>query len=660
MHDASQTAHANVDEAQALLASARICLEERRYAQALELARLALNHDAQCGAAMHLVGLAYLRLQEGTSALKWLEIAVASSPQDALIQWQLGLALEKNARRELAIKHFNAAQALTVQGAREGRPSYRLQDLIKETILCLGVHVKGRGAVLLSSSGLELDWLIDLRKVFMHRPTLMLMAADFWARFKGHTNFQLACLESASIPLMTCIMLTAPAGRHLNGFIVRKERKPHGLGNVVEGDILDMPIVLIDDILNSGKSLEKARLVAEKASVEVLSAYVVVDYSSGAGVAWRNAHRVNVASMFGLGDFALVRNETTIDTAAKYRCIWRAGIQGGDPFHIVPKSAPLYCDGHVYKGADIGKMQAFDAETGALTWEYAVTGATPRKGIWSTPVVDGVRLYFGAYNGVVYCLDRRTGQEIWTNSLGDWVGASPLVVAKHNLLYIGVEMARPWSKGSMVALDMDSGEKVWEVFTKNYQHGSAGYCRKHDLLIWPSADHVTLGMSPRTGEVMWSFATQRSVKGSVAVDEARGLAAFASFDKSIYVIDAATGALLLKHATDEICYTTPLFVDGRLFCGSGDKHLYVFDVKERRLIKKIPMHARVYGAPCLVDGVVMVGANNGRLMAIDPQTLAASPVLQMPDAVTNAVAHDGARIFVATCMNDLYAFERVA
>jgi outer membrane protein assembly factor BamB len=50
-------------------------------------------------------------------------------------------------------------------------------------------------------------------------------------------------------------------------------------------------------------------------------------------------------------------------------------VPGGIPFHIVPKSAPLPVGSVILRGCDVAKMQAFDAETGLVMWEYQVTGA---------------------------------------------------------------------------------------------------------------------------------------------------------------------------------------------------------------------------------------------------------------------------------------------
>jgi hypothetical protein len=59
---------------------------------------------------------------------------------------------------------------------------------------------------------------------------------------------------------------------------------------------------------------------------------------------------------------------------------------------------------------------------------------------------------------------------------------------------------------------------------------------------------------------------------------------------------------------------------------------------------------------------VLFGTSGGKVMEIDALTLETKGVLQLPDAVTNAVvaSADGRHIYVSTYMNDLYAFERLA
>ena len=531
-------------------------------------------------------------------------------------------------------------------------------QVLRQTIARLALRDRADRPI--SSQGGALEWLIDLRPVFLRRDALAMLADLFWARMETAGPFQLAAVETAGVPLLAAILLRAPQSRgEVNAVIVRKDRKTTGMGNLVEGVLTEEPFVLVDDILNSGASAEKACVALEALGRRVARVFVVIDYASTRGLAWRRRRGVEVESLFALEEFGLKLHVNPPPPPQRYRLLWRTDVPGGYPFYVVPKSAPLLVGETIYRGCDAGKMHAFDARTGAIRWEHVATGASPQKGVWSSPAVHDGRLYYGAYNGVLYALDAATGQEIWTQPCCEWIGSSPLLVPEHGLLFIGLEYARPWAQGGFAAFDMMSGAKVWEQPLQRFQHGSAAYWRGGDLVICGSSDHEVVAVRPRTGEAVWKFPTRRSVKYAPALDEANGLAAFASFDKSIYLVDAATGAKLGEWETGDICYTTPLFANGRIFCGSGDKHLYVIDVASRTLVAKLYFGARIYASPILVDGRVVFGANDGRVTEMDAQTLEVVGQFQLSDAVCNAVVVDTkrSRIICSSSMNELCALE---
>lgn len=542
-----------------------------------------------------------------------------------------------------------------------GQAAEQRLDRLREVIQSVGIETGPEPKV--SSSGKPLDWLIDLRPALLRRDVLLDVAAAFWHRFSHEKPFQIGGMETAAIPLLVAIVMAAPpAHAALNAFIIRKERKATGMGRLIEGTVSDLPIVLVDDIVNSGKSAERARLVLDQAGRRIATLFTVVDFGSARGMAWRKEHRIATASLFTLRDFDLALKPPAPELEQRYRKLWHTAVPGGYPFHVVPKSAPVLVEDRLFRGSDAGRMQAFDASSGAVLWEHRAQGAAPRKGIWSTPAIHDGRLYYGAYNGVAYALDTATGRELWSQSCCEWIGSSPLVVPRHDLLVIGLEYERPWARGSLTALDLATGAKRWEKLTKNLQHGSAAYWAAGDLLVWGTADHQMVGLDAATGNVRWVFETRRSVKLAPRIDEERAQVAFASFDKSIYLLDVTTGAKRGEWQTDEICYTTPLFVGNKLFCGSGDRHLYVIDVDRRTILAKINLGARVYATPVLAGDRVLVGTCGGKVMEIGVATLEIEAMVSLPDAVTNPVqvTADGRRIFVSTAMNDLYCFERLA
>jgi orotate phosphoribosyltransferase len=118
------------------------------------------------------------------------------------------------------------------------------------------------GETIISSKGGLQNWLIDLRRAFLDAQTLEAIADVFWDLYSDEPPFQVAAMETAAIPLLTAILLRAPQSRKpVNGLIIRKERKTTGLGKSIEGLPSSAPLILVDDVLNSASSAEKARMV---------------------------------------------------------------------------------------------------------------------------------------------------------------------------------------------------------------------------------------------------------------------------------------------------------------------------------------------------------------------------------------------------------------
>lgn len=514
---------------------------------------------------------------------------------------------------------------------------------------------------IISPSGKRQNWLIDLRRLLVKASALEAIAAAFYERFDTESTLQLAGMESASIPILTALALEGRRkGKAASVAIIRKERKRSGLGRDVEGDLGRDSVILVDDVINTGKSVEKARVTLERAGTRVRGLFVVIDYRSREGLAWRKRHGIEVHSLFTLADFGLelARSKEPLP-ARSYRPLWRFQAPGASAYHAVPKSAPLLVDNLLCFGIDRGWFWALDAATGNPVWVFKARIDHP-KGIWSSAAHHAGRIYFGTYNGNVHCLDARTGREVWCQPACEWVGSSPLILPHHGTLAIGLEHARPRAGGSVCALSLETGDKVWERRLRVVQHGSAAHWQGGDLVIFGTNDHNVIAMKAATGELVWTFDTRRSVKYAPAVDEARGLVAFASFDCSIYVLKVETGEKVAEFKTNDICYTTPLFAHGRLFCGSGDRHLYVIDLDTMSIALKFDAHARIYCSPRLIGGAVVFGSNGGVVREMDPASLEITGKVTVPDAVTNAVAFmpDGKRVFVPTYMNEIYAFER--
>jgi orotate phosphoribosyltransferase len=522
----------------------------------------------------------------------------------------------------------------------------------------IGVQTEGQ---MISSNGGRQRWLIDMRAVFMNAQALHEICSAFWDTNPRLEALHIAGMETAAIPLVTGLVLEGRnRGKAVSGLIIRKERKTTGLGRSIEGNISFSSVLLVDDILHSGKSAERACAVLRQAGLKVSGMFVVIDYRAEGGLRWRKRNNISVNSLARLSDFGLsVGREPAPNHRVRFEQAWDFTALGGFPFYTVPKSAPLLVGSRLYFGSDSGRIWCLDAATGRVVWQVQLA-ACGSKGIWSSPAHHDGHIFIGGYNGNFYCLDAETGTIVWDHPLCEWIGSSPVVIGRHGLVVVGLEYARPRTQGSICALTLPTGEKVWEKFLRVYQHGSGAYSAKHDLVVCGTNDHNVFALDAPSGKVRWRFDTRRSVKYAPAVDDEQDIVAFASFDGSIYVLRLSDGEKLAEFPTGNICYTTPLLSGGKLFCGSGDKHFYVADIDRMTLIESLDMRARVYSSPRSIDSAVLFGTSGGVVCEIDAATLQVRGRATVPDAIANAIAvtPDGSRIFVPTVMNEIYAFDR--
>ena len=533
----------------------------------------------------------------------------------------------------------------------------KLQKIISET----AIHRADEDTKIMSPSGQVQNWLIDLRPVLLNVVALNIITDLFWDEYQDKLPFQIAGMEVAAVPLVTALLMKAQQrGLETNGLIIRKERKTSGLGKIIEGSINDHPIILVDDIVNSGTSLEKARVFLEQENLKPGHVFSIIDYKTNRAQAWKEQHQVAINSLFTLDDFDVDYHQDPYEPPSiTYKILWRYLEKGAFPFNVVPKSTPLVIADKIYMGTEAGFMACVDRQTGEVIWKYDTKTHHP-KGIWSSPAHHDGKIYFGAYNGIAYCLDAETGEEIWTNPCCEFIGSSPLLIPEHNMMYLGLEHQRPRQMGSNAAFDMTTGQRVWERPQQKYQHGSASYYVPKDLVIFGNADHDITAYDAKTGNIAWTYETERSIKYAPAINEDLKLVVATSFDGNIYCLDAETGALKAAILTNDICYTTPLITNGKIFAGSGDRHLYIIDAKNFDVIKKMDCYARVYSSPRLIDGNVVFGTGGGRIIELDPDSLSVKAHAQLPDAITNAISasEDNKILYVSTCMNELYAVER--
>lgn len=247
------------------------------------------------------------------------------------------------------------------------------------------------------------------------------------------------------------------------------------------------------------------------------------------------------------------------------KCLWVVLVAG----------SAVADDWYTWRGPD---ANGISAETG-LNPAAAEVIWTKELGVgYSSACVKDGRLYTMGNTDdqdIVYCLDAKTGKEIWTYSYdcepGKFKGPRATPVIDGDKLYT-------FSRDSLlICLDL-AGKKQWEINlleetgNKNLRWGvSSSPVIEGDLILLNIGDAGS-AVNKKTGKVVWKSAGQQSYASAVVFDHKGKKAAAIFSGEELVIVEAATGKKV-----DSVPWKTswdvngadPLIIGDQIFVSSG-------------------------------------------------------------------------------------------
>ena len=150
-----------------------------------------------------------------------------------------------------------------------------------------------------------------------------------------------------------------------------------------------------------------------------------------------------------------------------------------------------------------GKLQGLDFATGQLLWTYnsKVPVLTIRG--TSVPIMENNRVYAGFASGRVLAFDAQTGSIVWDGRVAIPQGRSEIeriVDVDGTMELAGNELYAVSYQGSVVAIDVESGRKIWQQKASSFSGVSLGFGN-----VYAADEDGTLNAFMRNGEgVRWS------------------------------------------------------------------------------------------------------------------------------------------------------------
>ncbi len=535
----------------------------------------------------------------------------------------------------------------------------KLKNLIKENVITRKEQRK-----IVYFDGSERNWLFDFRNIFLNPESLNLIVDIFWELFEKEYPFQVGGQEIAAIPPVSAIVLKSlQIDKPVNGFIIRKSRKPTGLQKLIEGKINNNKIILIDDLMNSGSTIIRQIKILEEQGKKVDYIFVLTRFRDEEYYKFLQEKQIKLVSLYTLADFKLSRTEKKENILPQnLKEIYHIQSPNPNYFHVVPKSAPAIDEEKIYFGSDNGYFWALNQKNGETAWKYKVGLRAHGKSIFSSPAIHNGIVYFGSYDGNVYALDTQTGKRKWVFMEADWIGSSPAIAPDLELLFIGLEFGLFKKKGGIAALDLKTGKKKWEYEEiPEYVHCSPAYCPEKKMVAVGANDFCVYMFDAKIGKLKWKFQTEGEIKASLIFDIKNNLILFGSFDKHLYALDIDSGGIKGKFATYDIIYSTPLVYQGNVYVASFDKNLYSINLKTGELNWRFSANGRFLASPVIIEDKIYIGATDGKLYEINIQTGKMTDFFQATERITNKIAYNAKtkRFFLPTYANEIYCLEKI-
>ena len=283
-----------------------------------------------------------------------------------------------------------------------------------------------------------------------------------------------------------------------------------------------------------------------------------------------------------------------------------------------------------------------------LLWKF------PTQDGWVASVaIVGDRIYAPALTGFVYCLDRRTGRELWKyRSIDDpdpeqfapGFKAAPRVTA--DMIYVGDE------DGVFHTVDSETGKRKWMFTTGAEIAGCAAVY--NDRIIVGSHDSF-LYCFERDGTLAWKLGTEDRINCSAAI--ADNFTFVTGCDEHMRVIDVLRGEQQTDVPLGTYLIASPAIVGDMLYVGTYDSEVVAVNWKAgtvawryRDPMREFPYHA----SAAVTDDRVIVGGHDKQMHCIDRATGKGVWTFATRSQINSSAAVVGDRLFFGSGDGNIY------
>jgi outer membrane protein assembly factor BamB len=238
-------------------------------------------------------------------------------------------------------------------------------------------------------------------------------------------------------------------------------------------------------------------------------------------------------------------------------------------------SAPQ-SDGNIVVASTFsGDVVGLDAKSGEVKWEYAGRSPVLSLRASSTPVIVDTTVLVGLGNGKVVALELASGRALWEVRVGVSQGSSEIerqvdiagdLLADYDALY-AVSY-----QGRLTAIDLRSGQKMWENNASSYVGLSEGF---NNIYVAGATGSIT-AFTKNTRGVRWeqTALARRQLTGTAVINN---FLAVGDFEGYLHLLSQVDGHFVARTRVDsDGLRVAPQVVDNILYIysNSGDLEAY--------------------------------------------------------------------------------------
>jgi outer membrane protein assembly factor BamB len=228
-----------------------------------------------------------------------------------------------------------------------------------------------------------------------------------------------------------------------------------------------------------------------------------------------------------------------------------------------------------------GKLQGLDYDSGEKLWTYDSNVPVLTIRGTSTPILDNNRVYAGFANGRVQAFDANTGAVAWEVRVAISQGRSEIeriVDVDGTMVLLGTDLYAASYQGKLVAIDVSTGRKIWQQDASSYGGVSQGFGN-----IYVTDEDGTISAYQRNGQGLRWQQGDLAYRGLSRPVPVSSYVAVADFEGIVHLVSQVDGEFVGRVKVDGDGVRADMLTDGNrlyVFGNSGKLIAYEITAKE--------------------------------------------------------------------------------